>query len=95
MNDPADRGRDAPHSSNDDPGTDDAITLNDVLKLTGLVETGGRAKRLIQEGRVKVNGEVETRRKRRLREGDEVELDGETFVVELFDEPPEGADVEA
>lgn len=71
---------------------EDAITLSDALKLAGLADTGGQAKRLIQGGSVRVNGEVETRRKRRLRPGDEIDVDGESFVLEL--EPPE-ADEEA
>ena len=62
------------------------IRLDNVLKLAGLVETGGQAKRLIQAGDVRVNGEVETRRKHALHKGDEVEVDGETFVVELATE---------
>jgi len=63
-----------------------AIRLDNVLKLAGIVETGGQAKRLIQAGEVRVNGEVETRRKHLLHEGDEVEVEGETFVVELTTE---------
>lgn len=61
----------------------DSISLSDALKLAGLVATGGQAKGLIQGGRVKVNGEVETRRKRKLRAGDVIELDGESFELEL------------
>ena len=60
-----------------------AITLSDVLKLAGLADTGGQAKRLIQAGEVKVNGEVETRRKRKLREGDVIAVGEEEFVLEL------------
>lgn len=62
------------------------ITLSDALKLSGMVQTGGEAKQAIQSGRVRVNGEVETRRKRKLREGDEIDLDGASFVLELADE---------
>jgi ribosome-associated protein len=61
----------------------ETITLNDALKLSGLAETGGRAKMLIQSGRVKVNGVVETRRKKQLREGDVIEVNGEEFTLEL------------
>ncbi len=61
----------------------EAITLNDVLKLSGLAGTGGQAKLLIQSGQVSVNGEVETRRKRKLREGDVVRVGEEEFVLEL------------
>lgn len=70
------------------------LTLSDALKLTGMVGTGGQAKQLIQSGRVKVNGEVVTARKRKLDEGDEIEVDGEVFVIELEGEatepPPSG-----
>ena len=65
------------------------LTLSDALKLSGLVGTGGQAKQLIQNGRVKVNGEVVTARKRKLDEGDEIEVDGEVFVIELSDEAEE------
>ena len=61
----------------------DAITLNDVLKLSGLAATGGQAKLMIQSGQVSVNGETETRRKRKLREGDVVRVGENEFVLEL------------
>lgn len=61
------------------------IKLDQFLKLTGAVDTGGQAKLLIQGGEVQVNGEVETRRGRKLRPGDVVELDGESFEVEYED----------
>lgn len=63
----------------------DTITLNDALKLTGITETGGQAKLMIQAGEVKVNGEVETRRKRKLVAGDVLEVAGEEFELELED----------
>ena len=62
------------------------LSLSDALKLSGLAETGGRAKLLVQSGRVKVNGEVETRRKRKIRAGDVIEVDGEEFEVGLEEE---------
>ena len=61
----------------------DTITLNDALKLTGITETGGQAKLMIQAGEVKVNGEVEARRKRKLKAGDVLEVAGEEFELEL------------
>jgi ribosome-associated protein len=63
-----------------------AIRLDNVLKLAGIAETGGQAKRMIQAGEVRVNGTVETRRKHMLHEGDEVEVGDESFVVELTSE---------
>lgn len=50
------------------------ITLDALLKATGLVGSGGEAKMLIADGAVRVNGEVETRRGRKLRPGDSVRL---------------------
>ena len=60
-----------------------AIQLAQFLKWQGLAETGGRAKLAIQKGLVRVNGELETRRSRRLRQGDVVEIGGERLVVDL------------
>ena len=58
------------------------IRLDALLKFAGAVETGGEAKLAIQNGEVKVNGEVCTMRGRKLRPGDRAELDGRTLVVE-------------
>ncbi len=58
------------------------IKLQDLLKFAGAVETGGEAKVLIQEGAVKVNGEVCAMRGKKLRPGDRASLDGVTLVVE-------------
>lgn len=72
----------------EDPSEDiPTITLASVLKLSGFADTGGAAKMLIQAGDVMVNGEVETRRKRKLVEGDTINVRGEEFVLELEDEP--------
>ena len=51
-----------------------------VLKATGLCATGGEAKWAVDEGRVLVNGEPEARRRRKLRIGDEVVVDGQYLV---------------
>ena len=56
-------------------------TLGRALKAAGLVGTGGEAKVLIQAGEVSVNGEVETRRGRRLEEGDVVEVGDERLEI--------------
>ena len=58
------------------------IRLDDFIKMTGLVATGGQAKLLIQAGEVLVNGEVETRRRHKLVAGDVVQFLGEEFEVE-------------
>lgn len=57
------------------------IELQQALKIANLVETGGQAKVMIQEGEVLVNGEVETRRRRKLYPGDVIEVDGESFQI--------------
>lgn len=62
---------------------DDFIKLDQFLKLVGAVSTGGQAKELIQAGKVEVNDAVETRRGRKLMQGDRVYILGETFTVEL------------
>jgi len=50
------------------------ISLDALLKASGLASSGGAAKVLIADGGVRVNGEPETRRGRKLRAGDEVAL---------------------
>ena len=57
------------------------ITLGQALKAASITGTGGEAKVLVQMGEVLVNGEVETRRGRRLREGDVVEVGEERLEV--------------
>jgi ribosome-associated protein len=61
----------------------DYIKLDQFLKQMQAVSTGGQAKLMIQDGEVSVNGEVETRRGRKLAKGDRVSLDGQTWVVDL------------
>ncbi|MFQ3618132.1 MAG: RNA-binding S4 domain-containing protein [Cyanobacteriota bacterium] len=59
------------------------IRLDQFLKWVQAVPTGGEAKVLIQIGEVSVNGKVETRRGRKLVEGDRVSIAGEEFLVKL------------
>ena len=63
---------------------DSIIRLDDFLKRSGLVGTGGEAKMRIQSGEVIVNGEVETRRRKQLAIGDVVELLGQRLIVAAF-----------
>ena len=56
---------------------DEYIQLQNVLKVCAIVDSGAMAKKIIQDGLVKVNGEVETRRGKKIRQGD---------VVTVFDE---------
>lgn len=59
----------------------DFIKLDSFLKLTNLCESGGLAKTLIQEGEVMVNGEVETRRGKKLYKGDKISFQGNDFII--------------
>jgi ribosome-associated protein len=63
------------------PDDDLTIRLDDFLKISGVVATGGEAKICIQGGEVTVNGEVETRRRKQLVVGDIVEFRGEQIEV--------------
>ena len=60
---------------------DAGIRLGQLLKLAGLVETGGEAKVVLAEGRVTVNGAVETRRGAQLHPGDIVHVPGVTVQL--------------
>ena len=57
------------------------IKLDSLLKFAGLCDTGGFAKELVQQGAVRVNGEVCTMRGKKCRPGDTVELDGQTIEI--------------
>ena len=65
--------------------TTEFIKLQDLLKFANLVCTGGEAKIIIQDGDVKVNGEVCTMRGKKIRPGDIVELDGQQLTVSYED----------
>ena len=58
------------------------IKLGQALKAAGLVSSGIEAKEVIMDGLVKVNGEVYTRRGKKLYEGDTVSYDGEDIKIE-------------
>lgn len=58
------------------------IRLQDLLKLGGAVETGGQAKLVIQNGEVRVNGEICTMRGKKLRKGDKAEFEDLVLTVE-------------
>lgn len=57
------------------------IQLNDLLKITGLCGSGGQAKQLIDQGLVKVDGQLETRKRCKVRKGQVVEFEGQAIVV--------------
>lgn len=60
---------------------EDYIKLDSALKLSNLVSTGGHAKIIIQNGEVKVNGEVCLQRGKKLRNGDKVEYNNILFTI--------------
>jgi ribosome-associated protein len=57
------------------------IKLGQALKAAGLVGSGVDAKMVITDGLVRVNGEVEVQRGKKLRPGDQVEFNGETILI--------------
>jgi ribosome-associated protein len=57
------------------------VELQQLLKATGACDSGGEAKHAVKEGRARVNGEVETRRGRKLVPGDLVAFDGRVWRV--------------
>jgi len=59
----------------------DYIELNNLLKIAGLCNSGGQAKLLIAEGLVLVDGETETRKRCKIRKGQQVEFNGEMVEV--------------
>lgn len=61
---------------------DEYIKLGQALKLTNLVESGVDAKFVIKDGLVKVNGQIEIKRGKKLYKGDIVEFDGKTIQIE-------------
>ena len=57
------------------------MKLDQFLKFTGIVQTGGEAKMIIRSGKILVNGIVENRRGRKLIDGDQIIFDNETYIV--------------
>ncbi|CDF03168.1 MAG: RNA-binding S4 domain-containing protein [Ruminococcus sp.] len=57
------------------------IKLDSLLKFAGLTDTGGLAKEIIQQGLVKVNGEVCTMRGKKIRSGDTVAVEGYEVTI--------------
>lgn len=60
---------------------DEFIKLGQALKFAGFVDSGVEAKFVIQDGLVKVNGSIETRRGKKLVDGDIVEFDGKKIKI--------------
>ena len=59
------------------------IELCQFIKFGGLTVSGGDAKTLIAQGRVLLNGAIETRKRKKLAAGDQVKVDGHTIIVQL------------
>ena len=59
------------------------IKLQDAMKFANIVYSGGEAKALIQEERVKVNGEVCAMRGKKLYPGDKFEFDGQVYLITI------------
>jgi ribosome-associated protein len=64
------------------PVRGESIRLGQALKLSGLAESGGEARALVEDGAVTVNAEVETRRGRQLRHGDVVAVGDEALRIQ-------------
>jgi ribosome-associated protein len=62
------------------------IELMKLLKLVNLCTSGGEAKHVISSGLVRYNGVVDTRKRLKVRPGDEIEFAGETVIVEKTNE---------
>ena len=61
---------------------EDFITLGVLLKLAGIIDTGGQAKWFLNENVVLVNGEEENRRGRKLYHGDEIIAKNQSFIID-------------
>ena len=76
--------------------TKEPVELYKILKFEGLANTGGEAKLLINDRQVTVNGQVETRRRKKIVDSDVIEFRGETLKIQLVstnEKPEQGAPV--
>ena len=63
--------------------TKEPVELYKILKFEGLVSSGGEAKLVIADGRVFVNGQIETRKRRKIIAGDLIEFAGDQMQIQL------------
>lgn len=63
--------------------TREPVELYKILKFEGLVDSGGEAKTVISEGLVTVNGDTETRKRRKIVAGDRIEFNHEALAIAL------------
>lgn len=59
----------------------DYIALNQLLKATGVAENGAMANELISEGYISVNGEVDTRKRAKIRKGDAITFEDQKIII--------------
>ena len=64
--------------------TKEPVELYKILKFEGLVQSGGEAKMVIADGHVRVNGEVETRKRKKIVGGDTIDFNGETLQIKAM-----------
>ena len=67
----------------------ESIRLGQALKLSGLADSGGDARALLEQGAVTVNGEAEMRRGRQLRRGDIVALGDQALRITTAEDSPQ------
>jgi len=65
--------------------TEEPVELYKILKFEGMVPSGGEAKLVVSEGMVKVNGVVETRKRKKITSGDTIEFSGEIVKIKLVE----------
>lgn len=59
------------------------IELCQFIKFSGMAESGGAAKQMVANGEVRLNGEIERRKRKQLDNGDQVTIGDQTIVVRL------------
>lgn len=59
------------------------VELFKLIKFEGLAQSGGEAKKMIEEEMVTVNGEIETRKRRKIMAGDIIQVGDDQFITEL------------
>lgn len=65
--------------------TSEPLVLFQILKFESVASSGGEAKMMIADGLVKVNGEVETRKRKKIYNGDTIECDGQIVTMRRLD----------
>ena len=65
--------------------TREPVELYKILKFEGMAATGGEAKQVIAQGYVRVNGEVETRKRKKIFSGDTIEFGQDSICIQLHE----------